>query len=88
MGYLIRASFHYYADTIHAGRVRYFGRHGMDSTAPLLPFADHAAARAQADTWDSQTYLFGHGEYARPTLRAVPISQAPAWICDRVAAGL
>lgn len=86
--YLIRATRHYYAGTIHNGRVAYYGRHldqyGMDPHAPIVAFSSRSAARAAIKEIEAETYHLGNGEYARPTLRAVPVSAAPASVRDRV----
>lgn len=86
--YLIRATRHYYAGTIHSGRVSYYGRHldqhGTDPYAPIAAFASRADARAAIEAIEAETYYLGNGEYARPTLRAVPVTSAPSHIRDRV----
>lgn len=86
--YLIRATRHLYAGAIHNGRIEYYGRHldqhGTDPHAPLVAFPSREAARAAVE--EIETAAFYHlapGEYARPTLRAVPVSAAPAAVRNR-----
>lgn len=86
--YLVRVTRHYYAGTIHSGRVQYYGRHlaehGMDPHAPIVGFPDRAAAKAAIEALDESVYRLGNGEYARPTLREVPVSAAPDHVRHRV----
>lgn len=83
---LIRCTYHYYAGAIHNGRIQYYGKHGIDDTAPVVPFPDKASAEAAIAEYNSWTWLLGNGEYARPTLAAVPASRAPACVKARVKA--
>jgi hypothetical protein len=87
--YLIRATRHYYTGTIHRnGRVAYYGRHlaehGMDPDAPIVAFPSREAARAAIEEIETKTYYLSYGEYSSPTLRAVPVSSAPASVRNMV----
>lgn len=83
--YLIRATRHFYAGAIHNGRVAYYGRHLDTSNAPLVAFPSREAARAAiAEIESAAFYYLGQGEYARPTLRAVPVTSAPAAVRNQV----
>ena len=86
--YLVRATRHFYAGTIHSGRVAYYGAHlathGTDPHAPLVAFESRSAAIAAIEAIEAETYHLDNGEYARPTLRAVPVSSAPAAVRNRV----
>jgi hypothetical protein len=82
--YLIRCTRHYYAGTIHEGRVQYYGVWGIDEAAPIVPFQDKASAKAAIEAYDSEVWTLGNGEYSRPTLVAVPVSSAPAHILEAV----
>lgn len=85
MSYLIRATRHFYAGAIHNGRIAYYGRHLDTPNAPLAAFPSREAARAAiAEIESASFYYLGHGEYARPTLRAVPVTSAPSHIRNRV----
>lgn len=83
--YLIRATRNFYAGTIHNGRVLYFGQlveeYGFDGAAPLKAFPNRDAAKAAIEKIEaSGPWYLGHGEFAPPTLRAVPVASAPAHI--------
>lgn len=84
--YLIRATRNFYAGKIHNGRVLYFGQlveeYGFDTAAPLKAFPNRDAAKAAIEKIEAETYYLACGEYARPTLRAVPVSAAPEHIRD------
>lgn len=82
--YLVRATFHYYAHDIDRPRVAYYGIHGMEPAAPLVPFASHSAARDWIAQVDGEVYLLGSNEHSRPTLIAVPITMAPAHVQDQL----
>lgn len=88
--YLVRVTRHFYAGTIHSGRVLYLGKHGYDDGyddgyAPLVPFESLADARTAIEEMEEEIYRLGHGECSRPTLRAVRVSQAPADIREQLA---
>lgn len=80
MAYLIRVTRHFYAGTIHSGRIHYFGRHGFDTTAPIVSFETREAAKAAVAEFEEETYLLGNGECSRPTVRVVKASAAPQWM--------
>jgi hypothetical protein len=81
MPYLIRCTRHYYAGTIHEGRVQYYGVCGIDLLAPLVPYPDEASAKAAIERYKNGVWLLDNGECARPTLVAVP---APAHILEAI----
>jgi hypothetical protein len=82
--YLIRCTRHYCAGTIHNGRIQYYGEYGDDLAAPLVPFPDKASAKAAIEGYNNEVWMLGHGEYARPTLVAVPVDCAPAYVREAV----
>jgi len=82
MSYLIRETRHFFAGTVHTGRVRYFGVHGFDPLAPLEAFATKEAARAAIQDAKREIYLLGNGEHSRPTLVAVPLHRCPQHVID------
>lgn len=90
--YIIRQSRHYYAGTIHNGRVSYGGtlspEYGFGDDVPLRPFPSREAARAAIEALESEVYYLGNGEYSRPTLTPVPVTRAPQWVQGRVVAGV
>ncbi len=81
MSYLIRATFHRYVGTLtNRANPSYYGVHGFDDTAPVVPFETAAEARAMVREFNAETYHLSNGEVSRPTLVVVPISRAPAYI--------
>lgn len=82
--YLVRASFHWFANSGNGSRVKYYGTHGADDAAPLIPFDTRPAARRFVDELDDEVYYLRNGESGRPTLRVVPVSCAPAFVRDQL----
>jgi len=83
MAYLIRVTRHFYAGTLHSGRIHYFGRYGFDTHAPIVSFESREAAKAAVAEFEDEIYLLGNGEYTRPTVRVVKASTAPQWMSIR-----
>lgn len=77
MKYYIRQTRHFYANTIHSGRVRYFGVHGIDTIAPLEGFKSKAEAKEAVREFSESIYYLGNGEHSRPDYMIVPESMLP-----------
>ena len=88
MRYLIRCTRHYYAGTIHNGRVSYGGtlapEHGFGYDVPLRPFSTRHEAAAAISEIEEQPLLLGNGEMSRPTLTLVPESVWPVAVRGQV----